>query len=78
MNMLENKEIRLTTNEIDADLRVLRDDELDAVSGGEGEVTVCHTSVTSIDINGKGTLSFFTTTCEGGVGGISTAKWTPA
>jgi hypothetical protein len=71
MNMLENKEIRVTaTNEIDA-VRALRDDELDAVSGGEGTVTVCQD--TAITFEGKGTL-LMTTGCNG----YPTAIWIPA
>jgi hypothetical protein len=75
MNMLENKEIRVTaTNEIDA-VRALRDDELDAVSGG-AVITVAVSPTgcnTAIGIEGKGVLVF-----SNGCAGPPTAHWIPA
>jgi hypothetical protein len=68
-----------TTNEIDTDFRALRDDELDAVSGGQG-VDVCYSSnATSIVFKGVGTLTFSTDYCgEPPRRGYPTARWSPA
>ena len=60
----------MATNEIDA-VRALRDDELDAISGGEGTVSVCQD--TAITFEGKGMLVMST-----GCGGYPTARWFPA
>jgi hypothetical protein len=63
----------MRTNETDADPRVLRADELDAISGGKNGS--CDMDVSVIPIGDKGTLVMGTIDCNGYA--LPFAQWHP-